>query len=766
MRAVLGSLGAAIVLAMAASPAAPADLIPPGGEEPAGFVTVCGDQLCLDGEVFRFVSFNAPELSMRENPYWDVEAQFDQEDIIRTVAEFGGRVTRTYVLSVAGTGKSPVHVEAPGQYGEEAFQSLDRVLALANRYDVKVIVPFIDTWEWWGGIPQFSAMHGVPAEEFYTSEVTRQAYKDLVHYVLNRRNSVTGVLYKDDPAVLAWETGNELRRATTEWTLEMAAYLKSLGPKQLVLDGNDEERDPRVLDDPNIDFLTRHYYGQDFRQRFLADLEWAGIKKPMIVGEFGLASFAEIEGVVNEVVEQGTTGALIWSLRNHDSNGGWHWHCESGGTCAYHWPGFESGTPYDEDSVLDLLHAAAWAVRGEAPPAPSVPDVPHLLPITTPLDIQWRGVVGADRYDIERSRNGGTSWEIAGTDITDSTNAHLRRVLRTLVDPQSGRTHEAALTRVLFQDTEPAEGEVLLYRIRAKGPGGVSDWSEPERTVVSLIDGLFVIDDDVAIADFKTIARFATSAPITRIELLTDGDAVTTDSVCFPKLVSGKTVLEVNIVDAPEVNPRGAVVVTADGIEIGQGFAIAQPCRGTVNILALRYSTGSYDLDAPRVPPRELPFPVIDLFEGYEAGGLGDKWKPHPSGNKTSFAVVDGTEGPHLAVDYELGSPNYSGIQRFLVRDNWRAYEGIRFRYRGAGGAGNLTPQFRNDSGYWETNIPAPPSDWTEVEIPFTAFTEPPWSEQGRTMGLTGTMELNFYVGGAAGGTYEIDDIELYRNGE
>jgi hypothetical protein len=765
MRGFLRFTAAALVFAGLASPAFPADLLPPDGEQPAGFVTVCGDQLCLDGEVFRFVSFNAPELSMRENPYWDVEAQFDQEDIIKTIAQFGGRVTRTYVLSVAGAGKTPVHIEAPGQYGEEAFQSLDRVLALANQFGVKVIIPFIDTWEWWGGIPQFAAMYGEAADAFYTSEATRQGYKDLVSYVLNRRNSITGVRYKDDPAVLAWETGNELRKATTDWTLEMAAYIKSIDKNHLVLDGNDEERDRRVLDDPNVDFLTRHYYGQDFRQRFLADLDWAGIKKPMIVGEFGLAGYDEIEGVVSAVVEEATTGALIWSLRNHDSNGGWHWHCEDGGTCAYHWPGFESGAGYDEDRVLDLLHDAAWAVRGETAPPPGAPEVPHFLPITTPLDMQWRGVVGADRYDIERSRDSGATWEQIGTDVSDSTNEHARRVLRTLIDPQSGRTHEAAVTRVMFQDPSAIAGETTLYRIRAKGPGGTSDWSEPERTTIATTDGLVIVSDD-EIANFKTVPRFEAAGPITRVEIFTDADAVSGDAACWPKVVSGKDVLEVNIVDAPEVNPDGAVLVTADGVTIGEQFAIAQPCRGTVHIVALRYSLGAYDLDAPRVPPRELPFPVIDLFDGYDAGGLDDKWKPHPSGNTTSLAVVADADGAHLAVDYQLGTPNYSGIQRFLVRDNWRAYDGLRFRYRGQGGAGNLTPQFRNDSGYWETNVPAPPAEWTEVEIPFSSFTEPPWSEQGRTMGLTGTTELNFYVGGTAGGHYEIDDIELYKAGE
>lgn len=116
---------------------------------------------------------------------------------------------------------------------------------------------------------------------------------------------------------------------------------------------------------------------------------------------------------------------------------------------------------------------------------------------------------------------------------------------------------------------------------------------------------------------------------------------------------------------------------------------------------------------------------------------------------------------PHLVVHYELGSPNYSRVQRFLERDNWRAYDGVKFRYRGEGGAQNLTVQFRADSGYWETSIAAPPADWTEVTIPFSDFHEPPWSEQGRTLGLVGVVEFSLYVGGSEGGTYQIDDIEL-----
>ena len=44
--------------------------------------------------------------------------------------------------------------------------------------------------------------------------------------------------YKDDPAILAWETGNELYYPSLAWTLELARHIKlDVGAKQLVMDG-------------------------------------------------------------------------------------------------------------------------------------------------------------------------------------------------------------------------------------------------------------------------------------------------------------------------------------------------------------------------------------------------------------------------------------------------------------------------------------------------------------------------------------------------
>lgn len=87
-------------------------------------------------------------------------------------------------------------------------------------------------------------------------------------------------------------------------------------------------------------------------------------------------------------------------------------------------------------------------------------------------------------------------------------------------------------------------------------------------------------------------------------------------------------------------------------------------------------------------------------------------------------------------------------------------------RFRGEGGAQNLTVQFRADSGYCETSIAALPAERTDVRIPFTDFHEPPWSEQNRTFDVVRVTEFSLYIGGTEGGSYEIADSRLFADTE
>lgn len=243
----------------------------------------------MDGEKeFRFISMNGSNLTYMPAPEWHRPDPWEQEDVFRSLQQMGGTVVRLYTFTIKGgtaNGDQPSHVTGLRQYNEDYFRDLDHVLRLANEYHIRVIIPFIDTWEHVGGIKQFAGFRGKTAGEFYTDPELKEDYKHLVSYVLNRTNTYTGIKYKDDKAILAWETGNELY-PTDAWTQEMSAYIKSMDSNHIVMDGR-YGISQASLEDPNVDIVSNHYYesgGADYALRAAADRNLSLGKKRLLSG--------------------------------------------------------------------------------------------------------------------------------------------------------------------------------------------------------------------------------------------------------------------------------------------------------------------------------------------------------------------------------------------------------------------------------------------------------------------------------------------------
>ncbi|KAJ3052448.1 hypothetical protein HDU99_008177, partial [Rhizoclosmatium hyalinum] len=153
---------------------------------------------------------------------------------------------------------------------QELFIALDRALSIASTYQIGVIIPLIDKWQWWGGIPAFCRIHGAPESQFLTNKSIVSNFLNVVRYVATRQNTFTGREYRHEPSIYAWETGNELSagkdRVPTEWTLAVTRLLKNeLAASQLIFDGSYSLYgwDDAVLNDASIDGFTGHYYQQN-----------------------------------------------------------------------------------------------------------------------------------------------------------------------------------------------------------------------------------------------------------------------------------------------------------------------------------------------------------------------------------------------------------------------------------------------------------------------------------------------------------------------
>lgn len=432
------------------------------------YITRVGDTLFEDQDKFRFISVNVPNLHVNEDPlpHWHRVDEWEMKDAFKTLQQLGSRVTRCYTLSIRDgirPGNGMAHIYGPGQYDETLFKDLDLVIALAHQYHIRLILPFIDHWDWFGGVKHFAAFRGKESHEFYTDPQIIADFKDVITYVMNRTNVYTGIPYKDDKAILAWETGNELD-SPDSWISEIVQHIKSQQPCQLILDGNYGVSESS-LNNPNIDIVSNHYYvdrGADFLARLTSDRTRSKGKKAFIVGEFGHEDPKVCEELLNETIHNGSTGAMLWSLRYHNKEGGFYFQGDPedcNASHAYFWPESPLRSGGAAEIKMNTLRQCAYAIAGLPLPAVALPEAPILLPISTTNDIRWRGSVGATSYIIERSAMETGPWEIIASQVVEYT-----------------------IPFIPYSDT-PSPGQ-YYYRMRAVNTAGQSEPSNIESVLV------------------------------------------------------------------------------------------------------------------------------------------------------------------------------------------------------------------------------------------------------------------------------------------
>jgi mannan endo-1,4-beta-mannosidase len=429
------------------------------------FITTDKDRLMDGDKELRFISFNTPNLHYIEdylafdaaNP-WRLPDEFEIRDALTTIKELGGKVTRMYVLSVRKAGESKKiirHVEAPGVFNEEAFCALDKVMQVANEVGVRVIVPLVDNWWWWGGPVEYAAFRNKNKEEFWTDSQLISDFKKTVEFIVNRRNTFTGVPYKEDKALLGWETGNELV-CPYSWTAEIASYIKSLDKNHIVIEGTHAQTlSEQAISDPNIDVLSTHHYSKvdESIKNILKNKEISRDKKPYFVGEFGLTAPENIKAIVDTALSNNVSGIMIWSLRFHDRDGGFYLHRENNGNGPFRFPGFQSGDVYNEKEIINFMRTRAFEVDGVNAPPLNIPEPPKLLAFDDVYDISWQGSVGAESYVLQRRETSQKDWMIISDNVIDADAAY----------------------KPIFADTTVEIGQHYFYRVLAKNEIGISE---------------------------------------------------------------------------------------------------------------------------------------------------------------------------------------------------------------------------------------------------------------------------------------------------
>jgi mannan endo-1,4-beta-mannosidase len=367
------------------------------------FVMRSGSSLMLDGKPFRFSGANIYWLGLQErnkNPIYP--SHFTVDDALATASLMGAVVVRSHTLGIS-VGCDLCVEPTLGTFNQIALQHIDYAIESARKHNIRLIIPLVDNWHHYhGGKHTFTDWRGIDDEdEFYSNPLVISDFKQYVYAILNHVNSYTGVAYKDDPTILAWETGNELS-APFDWVQKMSAYIKGIDDHHLVMDGNIPAEPWQNLNINTVDLYTAHYNSSSPTVSALSTHlnQVGGAQKVFIVGEYDWNTNKgdPLSSFLSYIEQSKVAGDLYWSLFPHDDRYGFVQH-DDGQTL--HYPGDTSNMRFR----VNLLRNHAYKMQNLTIPPISPLGTPYITAVGSHT-IAWRGASGADTYTVERSTQG------------------------------------------------------------------------------------------------------------------------------------------------------------------------------------------------------------------------------------------------------------------------------------------------------------------------------------------------------------------------
>lgn len=377
------------------------------------FVVRKGSSLMLDGKPFRFAGANIYWLGLQE-PADNISypSHFRIDDALATASFMGETVVRAHTLGISVG--CPLCVEPSlGKFNQTALQHIDYAIWSAEIHHIRLIIPLVDNWHYYhGGKHTFTDWRGISDEQgFYYNFTVINDFEQYIRVILNHVNSYTGIAYKNDPTILAWETGNELS-APSDWVRDISAYIKGIDLHHLIMDGNSEYADQTNnflpgLSIKTVDIYTGHYYPPNITNLRIELNQALSADKVFIVGEYdwntndgdGLSDFLSV------IEHSKIAGDMYWSLFPHNETYGFVPHGEH---FTLHYPG---DTP-DMRWRVSLLRTHGYTMRGSPLATATIPGEPIITAING-HSIEWQGAFGAATYSIERSTQGANGpWTI------------------------------------------------------------------------------------------------------------------------------------------------------------------------------------------------------------------------------------------------------------------------------------------------------------------------------------------------------------------
>ena len=294
------------------------------------------------------------------------------DDVFSDAKAMGLTVIRTWAFCEGGFHDGFCFQPKPYVYHEPTFVQLDYVIAKAKQMNMKLILTLSNNWGDFGGIPQYLNWYGLSNhDDFYRDQRVKDTYKAYISHVINRVNTITGVPYKDDPTILAWELMNEPRSYDLptfySWVDEMAKYIRDIDPNHLRSTGSEGAISSDVYETHKseaIDFVSFHLYpdwwgfDQERSKQYIRDHARIArsMGKPVFFGEFGFKDKQRRRQVFQDwyqvAKEEKIEGVAFWLLSGKQDDGSLY-------------PDFDGFSVYypESNDVIDIIEGYSQYAR-------------------------------------------------------------------------------------------------------------------------------------------------------------------------------------------------------------------------------------------------------------------------------------------------------------------------------------------------------------------------------------------------------------------
>jgi mannan endo-1,4-beta-mannosidase len=312
------------------------------------FIRVEGTQFMLHGKPYLFTGTNmwSGAYLGAAGPTGRRERLVRELDMLRAHGITNCRVMASSEGSVLPAAVRPPILRAPGEVDEDLLCGLDFLLAELAGRGMHAVLYLTNFWDWSGGMSSYNAWTdggAVPAvpgpgtswealvgytATFYANERANTLYRSQVERIVERTNTINGRMYRDDPAIMAWQLANEPRPGLSgalgernlpaffRWLAETAAFIHTIDPHHLASTGSEgtegclgsDDLFATAHSDAQIDYLTFHLWPYNWRwfdphhpdatlaatrERSRAYMRRHGalarrLGKPIVLEEFGL----------------------------------------------------------------------------------------------------------------------------------------------------------------------------------------------------------------------------------------------------------------------------------------------------------------------------------------------------------------------------------------------------------------------------------------------------------------------------------------------